>query len=302
MGRDLKVRGHVLHVEEFGDASSPSVLFLHGGPGMGAYHFERFQADRLGHHLRLITVDQRGVLRSAPIPDGEPLGVMDVIEDCEALRVDLGVDRWSIIGHSFGGYLAVLYARTHPTTVDRLVLDNASLDLGSSARSLLAAAAMEFGAAADASSARACLALAYASGDTSVNYLWDQLTPWLGNLGHRRDNIYIHGENKQLVDDLMVKAPFPIEWWLRGGTHQQRLVAEGRMFVPLWNRLELVTHKTLLVKGLYDVVLAPDQIGAYLHAKPDTELRVFRQSAHFTHMEEPDRYAAVVTEFLCGAS
>ena len=72
-GRDVTVGGHMLHVEEFGDPAAPAVLYLHGGPGMGAFHFESVQSERLRTGLRLISVDQRGVLRSAPIGMRKPL-------------------------------------------------------------------------------------------------------------------------------------------------------------------------------------------------------------------------------------
>ena len=302
MERDLLIRGHRLHVAEFGDAENRSVLFLHGGPGMGAYHFELYQAERLEPELRLITLDQRGVLRSAPVRDGEPLGVMDLIADCEAVRQELGIEQWSIIGHSFGGYLAVLYALTHPASVDRLVLDNASLDLGSSARSLLRRAAMEFGLHGDQASVRACLGLAHAPRDTPVPHLWEQLTVWLGRLGAWRDNLYIHGENKRLVDEVMEASPFPADWWQRGGAHQVALVAEGRIFTSLLDRLQHLRQRTLIIRGLYDPVLASDQLAAYLEAKPETELRLFAASSHFAHMEEPDRFAKEVLGFLGSAS
>ncbi len=298
MGRDLMIQGHMLHVEEFGAEVHPSVLFLHGGPGMGAYHFETRQAERLQDRLRVITLDQRGVLRSAPLEDGEPLGVMDLVADCEELRQRFGIEHWSVIGHSFGGYLAVLYALTRPASVDRLVLDSASLDPGSSARSLLAAAAMEFALHGDQESVRTCLALAHAPKDASVPHLWQQLTVWLGRLGEWRDNLYMHGDDKRLVDDVMDAAPFPAEWWQRGGTHQVRLVAEGAIFMPLLDRLAGVRQKTLMIRGLYDPVLASDQMSAYLAAKPETELRIFPNSAHFAHLEEPDRFAKEVLAFL----
>ncbi len=298
MGRDLTIGGHLLHVEEFGDPVNPAVLFLHGGPGMGAYHFETWQAQRLQERLRLITLDQRGVLRSAALADGEPLALMDLVADCEELRETLGIQRWSLIGHSFGGYLAVLYALTRPRSVDRLVFDSASLDVGSSARSLFAAAAMTFAQHGDQEGVRGCLALAHAPQGTSVPHLWEQLSVWLGRLGAWRDEIYIHGDDKRLVDDVMNAAPFPAEWWQRGGSHQERLVAEGAIFLPLTDRLADARQKTLIIKGLYDPVLASDQMAAYLSAKPDTQLKVFQESSHFAHMEEPDRYAQEVLAFL----
>ncbi len=302
MGNDRRIGGHLLHSEEFGSAAKPSVLSLHGGPGMGAYHFETFQAPRLEGGLHLVTMDQRGVLRSAPLPDGEPLGVMDLVADAEALRHALGIERWSLIGHSFGGYLAVRYALTHPAAVDRLVLENASLDPASSARSLLTAAALAYAAADDRASARSCLASADAPADTPPAYLWDELTRWLAGLGVRRDDLYIHGERRRIVDEVSEAAPFPADWWRRGGVHQARLIQEGEIFRPLIGHLGGLLHRTLLIKGRYDNVFAADQIAGFLAAKPDSELHVYEASGHFAHMEESGRFAEEVLAFLAAPS
>jgi proline iminopeptidase len=265
---------------------------------MGAYHFERFQAERLGRKLRLITMDQRGVLRSAPLADGEPLTLSDVLEDFEALRAAMGIDRWSLIGHSFGGYLALLYAEMYPRRVHLLVLENASLDPASSARSLLAAAALEYGVQGDQSGARACLDLAHAPAETPARRLWAELATRLGGLGSRRNHLYVHGQDKALVEELTASAPFPSEWWRRGGTHQERLVSEGRMFTSLLAGLAQVRQRTLLVKGRYDAVWADDQLHACMRTMPAAELRVFADSSHFVHMEEPESFSDAVTAFL----
>jgi proline iminopeptidase len=302
MGNDLTIRGTALHVEIFGEMESPAVLYLHGGPGMGAYHFETWQAQRFAGKLRLITLDQRGVLRSAPVPDGQTFGITDLVADCEALRIALGIQRWSLIGHSFGGYLALLYAGAHPSAVDRLVLENPTLDLASSTRSLLAAAALEYGLLGDPVSARTCRSLANQSADAPGLELWAQLATWLGGLGQQRDNLYVYGDNKRLVDELTETAPFPEEWWGRGSTHQHQLISEGRIFLPLLGHLTSIPHPTLLIKGLHDHVFALDQIAAYLQAKPQTRWSVFQASGHFAHMEEPDRFAAEVLAFLAAPS
>ena len=297
-GRDVTVGGHMLHVEEFGNPADAAVLYLHGGPGMGAFHFESAQAERLRTGLRLISVDQRGVLRSAPIADEEAFGVMDIVSDCDALRELLGIEHWSLIGHSFGGYVALLYAMTRPGAVDRLVLENAALDLGSSVRSLLGMAAMEYGAHGDRTQSRDCLALAHSPRDTPVASLWANLWLRLADLGDLRDNLYIHGENKRLVADIMAGSPFPDAWWQRGGVHQSRLVKEGRMFTSLGDCLKEVRQRTLLIKGRYDPVMAGDQIAKYLETKPETELSIFPHSGHFAHLEEPDRFSREILGFL----
>jgi pimeloyl-ACP methyl ester carboxylesterase len=90
------------------------LLFVHGGPGQGAYPFMALQGDLLSDGLRVIGLDQRGVDRSAPLPAGAGLTIAELVEDCEAVRHELGVDRGVVLGQSFGGILALRYAVTYP--------------------------------------------------------------------------------------------------------------------------------------------------------------------------------------------
>jgi proline iminopeptidase len=82
----LLVWGKQLYVEVLGPVTAPAVLYLHGGPGTGAYDFTRHQGGRLSPVVRLVAMDQRGVLRSDPLGDTEAFGLEDLIEDCEAVR------------------------------------------------------------------------------------------------------------------------------------------------------------------------------------------------------------------------
>lgn len=160
MGQLIPIRGTHLWVEDLGRSHQPVILYVHGGPGSGAYDFVFYQGKRLASLVRLIAVDQREVLRSDPLGSGR-LHVRDLVEDMDALRVTLGISRWSLIGHSFGGYLAVLYAKTYPLAIDRLILENPSFDLAASARSLLQKVSLQYAAMGNQDKAYTCLDIAY---------------------------------------------------------------------------------------------------------------------------------------------
>jgi proline iminopeptidase len=102
-GRLIPVRGTRLFVEACGDRSKPALVYLHGGPGTSCHEFMRWQAGLLGRNLRLIAFDQRGVLRSDPVAEDELVTENALVEDCEALRQALGIERWAVLGHSFLG-------------------------------------------------------------------------------------------------------------------------------------------------------------------------------------------------------
>ncbi|MFC4404086.1 alpha/beta fold hydrolase [Gracilibacillus xinjiangensis] len=84
-----------------------------------------------------MAIDQRGVLRSDAIDKNKDVGLKDIIADCEAIRIELGIQEWVVLGHSFGGYLAMKYAYEYPNFVKKVIYEAPSFDLGLSAKSLI---------------------------------------------------------------------------------------------------------------------------------------------------------------------
>lgn len=122
-GKYMNIRGKKLYVETHGDPKNKPVLYLHGGPGESCYDFSFHQAERLKDSLYVIMIDQRGVCRSEEITEDEAFGLNDLIEDCEELKKVLQIKKWSIIGHSFGGYLALLYASIYPGSIKKIIFE-----------------------------------------------------------------------------------------------------------------------------------------------------------------------------------
>jgi proline iminopeptidase len=97
-------------------------VVLHGGPGM--WHDELFPYfDDLARDHRVIFYDQRGNGRSLMDEiTSENFTVDLLVSDLDELRTTWGYDRINIVGHSWGGLLAMYYASRHPERVERLVL------------------------------------------------------------------------------------------------------------------------------------------------------------------------------------
>ena len=119
----VDLNGVRIYTRRVGDGPS-SVVVLHGGPG--AHHdYLLPQYDRLAHGRTLLYYDQRGGGRS-PVPRDTPVGWREHVADLEALRDHWGLDRVALLGYSWGGLLALLYALAHPTRIDRLALVSAA--------------------------------------------------------------------------------------------------------------------------------------------------------------------------------
>lgn len=112
--------GHDLYFEESGNPQGKPVVFLHGGPGGGSEPKHRRYFDPKAY--RIVHFDQRGCGKSTPFASLEQNTTWDLVEDIEALRTLLGIERWQVFGGSWGSTLALAYAQTHPERVTELVL------------------------------------------------------------------------------------------------------------------------------------------------------------------------------------
>ncbi|SNC59557.1 proline iminopeptidase [Hymenobacter gelipurpurascens] len=111
-------------------------VFVHGGPGAGSYSFEKLGGNQLEDQLRMVYFDQRGSGRSASSARKD-YSMARMVQDLEELRQHLGLEKWVVMAHSFGGTIATAYATQHPERVQALVLVNGVLNPTASLESML---------------------------------------------------------------------------------------------------------------------------------------------------------------------
>lgn len=100
----------------------PPLLLLNGGPGWSSAHMAPV-AERLAQTHRVVLFDQRGTGMSyVATLDSTSITMAAMVADIEAVRQRLGIDRWAVMGHSFGGMLAMAYIARHAAHVHALVL------------------------------------------------------------------------------------------------------------------------------------------------------------------------------------
>ena len=112
--------GHLLYWERHGTPGAEPIFFLHGGPGGRStrHHLEFFDL----RCFEVILFDQRGCGRSMPYGECRLNTTSACVEDIDCLRQYLGFDKISLLGISWGSWLATLYQQHYPCAVGNTTL------------------------------------------------------------------------------------------------------------------------------------------------------------------------------------
>ena len=292
-GRLISINGTRIFVDERGDPAAPAVLYIHGGPGQSCYDFMRTQGDLLAERLRVIGVDQRGTLRSDPLPAVPPLSADLLVDDFETLRRRLRIESWAILGHSSGGSYALRYVTGHLDTVRSVIFDCPCWDADLTDRNLLPVVARMLEDLGQLADAERCRELAARSSRLTFSDGTRQAMQTLGT--HYLDHFFHDPDGAGIFADLVEGSGFTQEQWQRGNSHWPLAAA---LYEPALSQLHRVRRPALLLRGRDDLVTAPGMLRCFAESVPDGQITTFEKSGHFAYLEEPAAYCAAVTEFV----
>lgn len=111
---------HTIYFEESGNPQGIPLLRIHGGPGSHSKPKHRTEFDT--QKFRVILFDQRGCGQSTPQGELKENTTQELVKDIEKLRQHLNIDKWVIVGPSWGSTLALLYAEKYPHHIQHLIV------------------------------------------------------------------------------------------------------------------------------------------------------------------------------------
>jgi len=123
----LAVDGGEIWYRVTGTGGGTPVILLHGGPGFSSYYLKSLEA--LGDDRLVVRYDQLGGGKSDRIEDTTKFTIPHFVQELDALRSHLGLEKVDLYGHSWGTILALEYCRAHPERVNAMVLASAALDI-----------------------------------------------------------------------------------------------------------------------------------------------------------------------------
>ncbi|MET9103091.1 MULTISPECIES: alpha/beta fold hydrolase [Streptomyces] len=255
------------------------LVVLPGGPMRAS----RYLGDLggLAERRRLVLLDLRGTGDSAAPADPASYRCDRQVEDVEALRVRLGLERMDLLGHSAGGSLATLYAARYPERVSRLALVTVIpwvIGAPATAEDRLTAARLRAG---EPWFATAFPALeAWLAGESEPD--WDLL------------GAFFYGR----WDDAARAHDAAAEW----ETNEE---AETRFHDPaafdppaLRGALERLTAPVLVLAGALDGGPTPALARRLAAAFPHAECAVQPGAGHYPWLDDPEWFTARIAAFL----
>ncbi len=273
----VQVRDASLFVDVIG--SGHPLALMHGGPS--ADHWTMMPFRRLADRFTLVFYDHRCNGRSK----GAHISSMtwdNLTADADALRERLGFERWAVLGHSFGGEVALEYALRYPTRLSHLIL----LDSGGDSR-WSRENAPEVLARRGYSAAKVEAARRWFNGEfTAKEYL---------GIFMAIGDAYLHEPKPWLLLRDIMRG----EW--RAKMRPEALIFAGRHLLPGWSvmdRLGEITVPTLLIAGRDDFIFPPEHQAELASALPNATVHIVEHAGHNAHSEQPDEVMEAVSRFL----
>jgi proline iminopeptidase len=264
---------------------------LHGGPGEGCFDFQ-YQAMRLSEFFNVVIFDQRGVLRSDKIEENEDFGLEHLVDDCEDLKNILGIDSWSVLGHSFGGEIALLYELKYPLSVKKVIFECPTFYYPMSIRSIYIKCinvAEKVGMIKFAKEIRE-----FIDNTTDIGILSDNMRKVISEIMKVDRKIEISQEVERMNNPVDIVD----DQWANGKIHFNRLQKEGKMNENMISLISEMKCPSLLILGKYDPVCFEEQREFYMENSIDGSIVTFDNSDHRPHDEEPNKFLETVIKFL----
>jgi proline iminopeptidase len=278
----LKTRGHKVVTYSVG-AGDEAVFLLNGGPGLPCDYLRDPHAILAEHGYHVVTYDQLGCGASDNPKDMSLWTIGGYAAEVESVRQQLGLGKVHLLGHSWGGWLAIEYALTYPDSLKSLILADTCGDMP---------------------------------------HLVSELNRLRGALGSETEAMMLRHEAEGTLDHPEYQAAVTILNYrhvCRLSTYPESLnkslkhwnmTVYGHMQGPNeflytgnlkdWNRIpdmHKIRQPTLVIAGQHDE-LTPACALRMHQVLPRSRIKIFPNSSHTPFYEEPAAYFPVLLDFL----
>jgi proline iminopeptidase len=275
------VAGDLFFVKE-GDSSEAPLVAIHGGPGFTSYALEALFD--LSPRFSVVCYDQAGCGRSrARCPDRRDHSIAGFVAELEALRIELGVPKMRLLGHSFGGLIAGEYALAYPERVEAIVFACVSIDIPrwiADAQRLISGLPMM---------PKMILREGLRTGACSSPAFLDAYSIYI------KKHIYGFDDKPESIVRSELESDhktYQIVW----GANEMTITGVAKDY-SLCDRLPNISVPSLFVCGRNDEA-TPEAHEHFASLVPGARVHIFEASAHHPQITEREEYLKIVGDFL----
>jgi proline iminopeptidase len=276
---DATIDGVRLYYQPVGPVSHHPLIVLHGGPGFDHTEMHPW-LDPLGDMFRLIYMDERGQGRSQRV-DPSTLTLQRFAADVTELAQALGLERYALLGHSFGAFIALAHA-IQCGDASHYIISGGTASFTKTAREIQANLESFEPAALREQVAQSWALEPQARTADDVDHLWRMQAPF--HFARTDTEAY---RRYMAASDQAVYAPEVLAYF-----------AAMEYPVEFEDQLRAITRPVLVITGDTDRTCTP-RAARELHAGiRSSELVILPQAGHMTFVEQPGMYFAAVRDFF----
>lgn len=275
----VRIRDVSLFVEVVGRGYP--LLLMHGGPG--ADHYTLASLRSLMDKFTLIFYDHRCNGHSVGA-DVSTMTWENLTADADALRQHFGFEKWAVLGHSFGGHVALEYALRYPSSASHLIL----LDTGGDAR-WARDEAPKVALRRTGKLEKADLVRRWFHGEFDPKDMFSSLMS-MGDLYNPHTNLW--SLTRELASG---------EWRGLLAMRPEPLIFAGRTLLDGWSvmdRLAEIRIPVLVMAGHDDFIFPPDATRELAGAIPNARLQIIEGAGHNPQSEQRDAVLSAIRAFL----
>lgn len=266
-----------LGFETFGSRGrSLPVIAVNGGPGLShAYMMVNDMWQKVAFGRLVVFYDQRGTGASKHLQPSAPQTMDAQVADLEAVRAHFVLEKFALVGDSYGGLLAMAYAAAHPEHVAKLVLSDSA-----------------------------------APSWKSIVHLLPQTFPDIEEQDRAEEKAL--GPNTDAAARASLRNHFRMIFYspAKRAAYMTKMgdlgyepavaqaISKATQDLDLTPKLPGFRFPALVLTGRYDMNVAPLTAWRMARAIPGAKIVFFEESGHLPSYEEPDKYRSVVETFL----
>lgn len=258
----------------------PIAFIIHGGPGADHSSYKP-TFSRLSNKMQLVYFDHRGQGRSARGPK-ETYTLENNVEDMEALRQYLGLEKIAVIGTSYGGMVALSYATRYPDKVQSLIVIATAADSGFLAK------AQENLAARGTKEQQAIATFLWEGNfenEAQLKEFFQVMMP-LYSITYKPENSPSESTERSILSVDAINLAF-------SGFLRSYDVREN---------LPKITAPTLVIGGRHDWICPPEFAEDIARKIPHAKLRIFENSGHLIRVDEPEELLEAIATFILSSN